>query len=248
MKLSPALFGVCLGTTVLATSPLQAQELVYQLGERAVSQSEPFFAMSNGLAYADGATLGGSERFVTTASLRVLSDVGRTGDVTFSIYDAVPADPSGGQPGVTPGDLASFQPASSPLSSVTLSEVSFGGSFAPTELIFSGLDTLVGDDLFWAIEFNNVTGQSPTFGIYLGNSESLPVSGSATDPSRLYSRASDSDAWALSAYDDPDFANRNPPLTSSLAVSISATAVPEPTVGILAALGAMGLLRRRRTA
>lgn len=249
MKFNSVFPGV-LALAVLGTSPLLAQDIVYQLTERSVSQSEPFFPMENGLAYADGASLGGSERFVTEASLRVLSSVERTGDVTFSLYGVTAADPSGGQPGVTPGALAAFQPGATALGSVTLNSVNFGGNFGPTELIFSGLDTLVGDDLFWAIEFNNVTGldQDALFGVFLGNSDVLPVTGSATDPSRLYRRGSGASSWELAAFDDPTYAERTPPLTSSLAVSISATAVPEPTVAVLGLLGVMGLLRRRRAA
>lgn len=237
MKLIHCAFGAMLAFG----GTLHAQNIVYDMPSIGV-----VFQVTEGTEYADSATLGGVDRFVTEAFLSVISNVARTGDVTFSIYEPVPVGVvQPGQDGTTPGALAAFQPADAALASVTLTNVSFtAGAGNPTELIFSGIDTLVGDDLFWAIEFENVSNLSgqDQFGPLLGNANGLTVPGSETDPSRLYSRSEDvfGNAWVVTT-----LSGQAPP-TSSLAVTI--TAVPEPSTVLLSFFGALGLLRRRRVA
>ncbi|MCH7226131.1 PEP-CTERM sorting domain-containing protein [Haloferula sp. A504] len=236
MKLMNFVLGVQVSALV---ATLDAQNLVYEMPARGT-----YFQITEGTEYADSATLGGTDRFVTEASLFVFSNLGRTGDVTFSIYAAIPVSSiQPGQPGVIPGDLAAFQPDVNPLASVTLEDFVFAGGVS-TEVVFSGIDTLVGDDIFWAVEFEEVSNLSGSglFGPFLGNAGSLTVPGSETDPSRLYSRSEGvfDNAWVVTSV------SGQPPVTSSLAVSI--TAIPEPGTGFLVLAGAIGLLRRRRSA
>lgn len=209
---------------------LHAQNIVYDVPIISTS-----FQIEEGTEYADGAVLGGSDRLVTEASLIVVSDSVRTADVTFSLYEAIPV-------GAPSPDLEDLRPADTALGSVTLSNVSFtAGAVNPTQLIFSGIDTLVSDTVFWAVEFENVSNLTPQsqFGPLLGNPNALTVGGSATDPARLYSRDEDlfSNAWLETTI---------PGQNSTLAVTI--TAVPEPSVALLSLLAVTGLLRRRRTA
>lgn len=233
MKPTKLLLGV---QWLILSATADAQNIVYDMPARGT-----YFQITEGTEYADSATLGGTDRFVTEASLFVFSNLRRTGDVTFSIYAAIPVSPVlPGQPGVPEGALASFQPAVNPLASVTLEDFVFAGGVS-TEVVFSGIDTLVDDDLFWAVEFEEVSNLSGPglFGPFLGNSDSL-VLPESTDPSRLYSRSEDlfGNAWLVTSVQG------QAPVTSSLAVRI--TAIPEPSVGFLAFVGALGLLRRRR--
>lgn len=234
--MKPTKFFLGIQWLVLAATA-DAQNIVYDMPARGT-----YFQITEGTEYADSATLGGTDRLVTEASLFVFSNLRRTGDVTFSIYAAIPVSPiQPGQPGVPEGALAGYQPAVNPLASVTLEDFVFAGGVS-TEVVFSGIDTLVDDDLFWAVEFEEISNLSGSglFGPFLGNAGSLTVPGSETDPSRLYSRSEDlfGNAWLVTSVQG------QAPITSSLAVSI--TAIPEPSVGFLALAGALGLLRRRR--
>lgn len=234
MKPKKLLLGV---QWLILSATADAQNIVYDMPARGT-----YLQITEGTEYADSATLGGSDRFVTEASLFVFSNLRRTGDVTFSIYAAIPVSPVlDGQPGVPEGPLANFQPAVNPLASVTLEDFVFASGVS-TEVVFSGIDTLVDDDLFWAVEFEEVSNLSGSglFGPFLGNADNLVPPNSSTDPSRLYSRSEDvfGNAWVVTSVQG------QPPVTSSLGVRI--TAIPEPSVGLLAFVGALGLLRRRR--
>ncbi|MEP4077543.1 hypothetical protein [Haloferula sp.] len=228
-------------------------EPVYQLpGETGGLFS--YFQMEQGIEYGDSAQLAGTNRFVTDASVWVYSDIERTGVVTFSLYDAVPADfnfPPDfevGQPGVTPGALADFKPAVDPIYTSGPKAVFFE-SDAPsglnlTELVFSDINTLVADDLFWSIKFELISDYTDggPFGPKLENAADLGPSGAMTDPSRLYQRDGDRGTgdWI------PIWLGQSAPPTSTLSAQINA--IPEPGVVVLSFLGSLALLRRRRTA
>jgi hypothetical protein len=204
--------------------------------------------------YGDSAHLGGTNRLLSEASLAIYSDIDRTGVVTFSIYNAVPADfnfPPDfeiGQPGVTPGTLADFKPAIDPLWTSGPQLVSFEGKGASnlnlTELVFSDINVLVPDDLFWSIKFDMLSDYTDggIFGPKLEDAADLGPAGAETDGSRFYKRPGDRGLgdWI------PTWLPVNAPPTSTL--SLQLTAIPEPGIVALSLLGTLALLRRRRTA
>lgn len=186
--------------------------------------------------------------------MAIYSNIARTGTVTFSLYEAIPADfnfPPDfevGQPGVTPGELADFKPAVDPLWTSGPTSVTFE-SDGPTNLnlttlVFSDINTLVPDDLFWSIKFENLSNyvDGGSFGPKLEDAADLGPAGAGTDPSRLYQRSSDRflGDWF------PIWLDIDEPPTSTLSLQLSA--IPEPGVAMLSLLGTLVLLRRRRPA
>lgn len=213
-----------------------AQNIVYEAPERALNTNTPYFGITEGTEYADLAGLGGTDRFVTEASLRVRSESRQTGDVTFSLYEAV------GQGGLIT-DLSDLRPGTTPLASVTLTDVTFNAATdlgSGTELIFSGIDTLVEDQVFWAVRFENVEplNEPGPFGIFFGLADNLTPAGAATDPTQFFGRNTDSGPFISIPFDD----SRIPDNTFAVRI----TAIPEPTSAALVLIGLAGFLCRRR--
>ena len=202
-----------------------------------------------GTEYADSASLAGTDRFLEEATLNFYSNIARTGSLTFSIYGIVPEDidygPTG-QPGVTPGALADFKPNTTPLWTSGPTTVTFTGGGATglnlDQVVFSGINTLVPDDLYWSIKIESLSNYNGTgFGPKLENAADLGPSGAETDGSRFYVRAPGGD-WS------PQWLNQQPAPTSTLSLQLTASAVPEPSVALLSFVGSLALLRRRRAA
>lgn len=207
-----------------------------------------YLAIPQGTEYADSATLAGTDRFLKDASVAFYSNVARTGLVTLSFYNIVPEDinygPTG-QSGVTPGALSDFKPDVTPLWTSGPTTVSFssGGAtgLALNEIIFSDINTLVPDNLYWSIKFDSLTNFSGSgFGVKLEDAVNLGPTGAETDPSRFYVRAPGDEwtpTWLTLGTTSP---------TSTL--SLKLTAVPEPSAALLSLFGCLALLRRRRIA
>ena len=244
---SPVLIAVA---ALAQASPLAAQNPVYSLpGE--TGGPFTYLTISQQVEYADSAHLAGTERLLDQAVVTVYSNVDRQATVTLSFYGAVQVelnveDPTG-QPGVIPGNLADFQPADVPL--WTSGPLTFQlDDDGPTnlnlnQLVFSNINTLVPDDIFWSVKFENVTNYSDggAFGPKLENAADLGPAGAETDPSRFYARGDfSSEAWV------PVWLTSDAPPTSTLSLHLTANPVPEPSVSLLAGLAALGLLRRRR--
>jgi len=245
---SPLLFAVAAFATVL---PLAAQNPVYTLpGE--TGGNFTYLTIAQQTEYADSAHLAGTDRVLSQAVVTLYSNIAREASVTLSFYQAVPdeteyEDPIG-QPGVTPGALAGFRPADNPLwtSGPLVFTIEGDGSsnLNLNQLVFSGINTVVPDDIFWSVKFENITDYSDggAFGPKLEDAADLAPSGAETDPSRFYARGDSTDnLWT------PVWLSSGAPPTSTL--SLQLTAVPEPSVTLIAAAGAAsGLLRRRRRA
>ncbi|MEM9235348.1 MAG: hypothetical protein AAGB14_01115 [Verrucomicrobiota bacterium] len=252
MKVPPFMAAVALCATSVAFSQ-NLPEPVYALPGDTGGLFN-YFQIEQGVEYGDSASLAGSSRLVTDASVVVYSNSPRTGVVTFSLYEAVPADfnfPPDfevGQPGVPPGPLADFKPAVDPIYTSGPKAVFFQGAGAGglnlNEVIFSDINTLVPDDLFWTIKFEQLTGYTDggLFGPKLENGADVGPAGATTDASRLYQRstARGTGDWI------PIWIDSSAPPTSTLSVEINA--VPEPAVALLSLIGTLALLRRRRTA
>lgn len=246
MKL-PAFLAVAALATAL---PLKAQSPVYTLpGE--TGGLFTYLTISQQVEYADSAHLAGTDRVLDQAVVTVYSNVARQVTATLSFYEIVEdetnyEDPIG-QPGVTPGALAGFKPADNPIwsSGPLLFSVEGDGSnnLNLNQLVFSNINTLVPDDIFWAITFENISNYSDggPFGPKLEDAAALDPTGAETDPSRFYARGEFSDGQWL-----PVWLSSGAPPTSTL--SIQLTAVPEPSSALLVAGVAAGLLRRRRHA
>jgi hypothetical protein len=244
MKL-PLLLGAA---ALAAASPLFAQTPVYTLpGE--TGGPFTYLTISQGTEYADSAHLAGTARVLDEAVVTIYSNVARQASVTLSFYSAVvdenEYEGTIGQPGVTPGNLSGFRPADNPLWSSGPLVFSLEGDGANNlnlnQLVFSNINTVVPDDIFWAVTFTDITSYSDggAFGPKLENASNLGPSGAETDPSLFYLRESGGE-WV------PVWLMTNAPPTSTL--SIQLTAVPEPSAGVLGAVVVAGLLRRRRTA
>ncbi len=246
------LAGIAVSALLLApVAPLSAQTLVYDLpGDQGGVFT--YFLIAQGTEYADSAVLGGTNRVLSEASVAVYSNVPRTATVTFSIYDTAAADfnfsPGSqvGQPGVAPGPMADLKPLETPLYTSGPVEFSFAGD-GPigndlNTLVFSGINTLVPDEIFWSIQFEDVSNYTDggAFGPKLENAANLLPGEAATDPSRLYARTPGvgDGAWL------PTWLGSRAPPTSTL--SLQLTAIPEPAAALLLALGGGLLLRRQR--
>ncbi|MCW1912614.1 hypothetical protein OJ996_03445 [Luteolibacter sp. GHJ8] len=244
MKLPPILGALALALA----APLPAQTPVYTLpGE--TGGPFTYLTVSQGTEYADSAHLAGTDRVLDQAVVTVYSNVARQGSVTLSFYTAVPDENEYegpvGQPGVTPGNLAGFRPSDTPLWSSGPLLFSFqddgSNNLNLNELVFSGINTLVPDDIFWTLTFTDISNFSDggAFGPKLEDAALLGPVGAETDPSRFYLRDPGGE-WI------PVWLATNAPPTSTL--SIQLTAVPEPSAALLGILGVAGLIRRRRTA
>lgn len=238
-----------LGAAALAAvSPLLAQEPVYTLpGE--TGGPFTYLTISQGTEYADSAHLAGTARLLDEAVVTIYSNVARQASVTLSFYSAVVDENEYegpiGQPGVTPGDLAGFRPADTPLWSSGPLVFSIDGDGASNlnlnQLVFSNINTVVPDDIFWSVIFTDITNYSDggAFGPKLENAADLGPNGAETDPSRFYLRDTGGE-WL------PVWLMTNAPPTSTL--SIQLTAVPEPSAVLMGVLAVAGLIRRRRAA
>ena len=230
-------------------APLLGQTPVYTLpGETGGPFS--YLTISQDTEYADSAHLAGTGRMLDQAVVTVYSNVARQASVTLSFYAAVPDENEYegplGQPGVTPGNLAGFRPADNPLWTSGALLFSFEGDGSNNlnlnELVFSGINTLVPDDIFWALTFTDISNYSDggAFGPQLEDAANLGPVGAETDPSRLYLREQDGE-WL------PVWLMTGAPPTSTLSIQLTTT-VPEPSAALLGALGVAGLIRRRRAA
>jgi hypothetical protein len=227
--------------------PAAAQTPVYTLpGE--TGGTFTYLTINQGIEYADSAHLAGTDRVLDDAVITLYSNVARQATVTLSFYAAVPTEfpDIEGQPGTTPGALAAFQPAIAPLWSsgpiVFTLEGDGANNLNLNQLVFSNINTLVPDDIFWSLQFTNVTNFSDggAFGPKLENAATLGPTGAETDPSRFYLRDSGGEWQAVAL-------GSAPPPTSTLSLQLTATPVPEPASTILLVAGAAaGLIRRRR--
>lgn len=245
---SPILPAVAVAALAFAASlPALAQTPVYTLpGE--TGGTFTYLTVNQGIEYADSAHLAGSARFLDDAVITLYSNIARQATVTLSFYAAVPTEfpDFAGQPGTTPGDLAAYQPALTPLWTSGPVLFSLEGDGASNlnlnQLLFANINTLVPDDIFWSVQFSNVTNYTDggAFGPKLENAATLAPTGAATDPSRFYLR-DPGDEWQVVSLGSA------PPPTSTL--SLQLTAVPEPgSALLLAAAATTGLIRRRRAA
>lgn len=232
IKLSLALAGTLL--------PLGAQTLVYSV-PAAPSPTTPSMIIAQDTEYGSAIHLAGTDRDLQSATVYVYSDVARTAEVTFSIYQAIPENryPATGSTSL----VANLQPGAALWTSgpQTITFTDDGPSnLALNQLIFSGINTLVPDNIFWAISFDKVTNLTTKFGPELGAASSVKPTGAANDPSRIYQRNPDqyNGVWVQSSLPQ-----------SNLALTIGLTAVPEPSVSALAAgFVVFGLAARRRRA
>ena len=242
---SPALFAVA---ALALASPLPAQTPVYSLpGE--TGGTFTYLTISQQVEYADSAHLGGTARWLDQATVTVYSNIARQATVTLSFYGAVAdpfADPSD-QPGTTPGALAGYRPADTPLwtSGPLVFQVEDDGAdnLNLNQLVFSNIDTLVPDDLFWSVKFENIGGFSDggAFGPKLEDAADLGPAGAETDPSRLFARGeSFGDEWT------PVWLGTEAPPTSTLSLHLTAQPVPEPSAALLLLGAVAGWAGRRR--
>lgn len=236
----------------LATAlPAMAQTPVYTLPGEA-GGTFTYLTVAQEVEYADSAHLAGTARVLDQAVFTLYSNIDRQATVTLSFYEAVLdetnyEDPLG-QPGVIPGALAGFKPADTPLWSSGPLVFSIEGdgtnNLNLNQLIFSNINTLVPDDIFWSVKFESITNYSDggSFGPKLEDAAALEPTGAETDPSRFFARGEFSDGeWT------PVWLTSGAPPTSTL--SLQLTAVPEPSTALLCAAGAAaGLLRCRRRA
>lgn len=249
--MSPTPFRRLAGPAVscLLVAPLAAQSLVYELpGDEGGVFT--YFLIAQGTEYADSAVLGGTDRFLEQASVAVYSNIPRNATVTFSIYEATAADfnfPPGsiiGQPGVTPGPMADLKPLETPIYTTGPRSLSFtGDGIAGNDLntlVFSGINTLVPDEIFWSIRFEDVSNYSDggAFGPKLEDAADLQPGDAGTDGSRLYFRDAGSPDWL------PTWLGAGAPPTSTLSLQLST--IPEPASTLLVLAGTSLLLRRRR--
>ncbi|WP_035609242.1 PEP-CTERM sorting domain-containing protein [Haloferula sp. BvORR071] len=243
---SPLILAVAAAATAtLWLSPsAHAQNPVYTLpGE--TGGSFTYLTVSQGSEYADSAHLAGTSRLLDDATLTLYSNVARQATVTLSFYAAVPAEfEVEGQPGVTPGALAAFQPADTPLWSsgpvVYILEGDGANNLNLNQLVFANINTVVPTDIFWSVQFSNVTNYTDggAFGPKLENAANLGPTGAATDPSRIYLRDPGGEWFPVSL-------GTPAPPTSTLSLQLAA--VPEPASALLLVVGAIvGLGRRRR--
>ena len=243
-------FPVLLAAAALAlASPLVAQTPVYSLpGE--TGGAFTYLTISQEAEYADSASLAGTERYLDQATVTIYSNIARQATVTLSFYQAVVDDNEYdglvGQPGVTPGPLAGYRPADTALWSsgpiVFQLEGDGPSNLNLNQLIFADIHTLVPDDIFWSVKFENISNYSDggAFGPKLEDAASLAPTGASTDPSRMYYRDDSSDGWM------PIWISTAAPPTSTLSLQLTALPVPEPSVTLLAGLAAGILVRRRR--
>lgn len=244
----PALLAVAAFATAL---PLAAQSPVYTLpGE--TGGTFTYLTISQQVEYADSAHLAGTARILDEAVVTIYSNVARQVTATLSFYSAVEDEVNYegplGQPGVIPGALAGYKPSESAIwsSGPLVFSVDGDGSnnLNLSQLVFSNINTLVPDDIFWSITFENISNYSDggAFGPKLEDAAALQPTGAETDPSRFYARGDITDGeWT------PVWLTSAAPPTSTL--SIQLTAVPEPSSVLLIAGGVVaGLLRRRRCA
>ncbi|MDB6079071.1 MAG: sorting protein [Akkermansiaceae bacterium] len=238
-----------LSLALLATLlPLGAQTLVYS--QPVVGgASFPYLLVSQGTEYGSAIRLSGTDRDVQSATVAVYSDVARTATITLSLYAAIPED-RGYPPTGSISPLTGLRPADTPLwtsGPLNLSLASDGPTNqALNQLIFSGINTLVPTDIFWAITFSNVTSSaSGNFGPKFGDPANASPTGALNDPGQLYQRDPDTSNgdWVPSTLFDQ---GGNVPNES---LGFALTAVPEPSVPVLVAgITVFGFIGRRRRA
>jgi hypothetical protein len=244
---TPVLFAAA---ALAFASPLVAQNPVYSLpGE--TGGAFTYLTISEEAEYADSASLAGTERYLDQATVTIYSNVARQATVTLSFYQAIvddhDYDGSVGQPGVTPGVLAGFRPADTPLWTSGPMVFQFEGdgpsNLNLNQLVFADIHTLVPDDLFWSVKFENIANYSDggAFGPKLEDAASLTPTGAATDPSRFYVRSGDTEGeWV------PVWISTEAPPTSTLSFQLTAVQIPEPSAALLLCAGAGFAWRRRR--
>lgn len=239
---SPVLFAAA---ALALAPPLVAQTPVYSMpGE--TGGPFTYLTIAQEVEYADSAGLAGTERYLDQATVTLYSNLARQATVTLSFYQAVPDENAGagGQPGVPPGALAHFRPADTPLwtSGPVLFQVADDGpnNLNLNQLIFSDINTLVPDQLFWSVKFQNISDYSDggAFGPKLEDAANLAPTGASTDPSRFYLR-DDGGEWQAA------WLSSNAPPTSSLSLQLTAIPIPEPSVAWLAAVALVAWRRRR---
>ena len=244
---SPVFFAVAALATALSA---MAQTPVYTLpGE--TGETFTYLTIAQEVEYADSAHLAGTARVLDQAVVTLYSNVDRQATVTLSFYQAVLDDINYddplGQPGVIPGALAGFKPSDTPIWSSGPLVFSIEGdgtnNLNLNQLVFSDINTLVPNDIFWSVKFESITNYSDggPFGPKLEDAAELEPTGAETDPSRFFARGEFSDGEWL-----PVWLTSGAPPTSTL--SLQLTAVPEPSAALLCAGAAAGLLRRRRRA
>ena len=229
-------------------APLVAQTPVYSLpGE--TGGAFTYLTISQLAEYADSASLAGTERYLDQATVTIYSNIARQATVTLSFYQAVEDDTDYGgpvgQPGVTPGPLAGYRPADTALwtSGPMVFQLEGDGpsNLNLNQLIFSDIHTLVPDDIFWSVKFENISNYSDggAFGPKLEDAASLAPTGASTDPSRMYYRDESGEGWM------PIWISTASPPTSTLSLQLTANQVPEPSAALLL-FGSAGLVWFRR--
>jgi hypothetical protein len=221
--------------------PLGAQTLVYSVPAAPTAQY-PSMIIAQDTEYGSAAQLAGTDRNLQSASVSIYSNVARSAEVTFSIYEAIPEDRYGPSGSTSP--LAGLRPADTPLWTSGETLVNFTGpglnKLGLNTLNFTGINTLVPTDLFWSISFTDVTGLTKTsvFGPKLGNASAVGPAGAADDPGRIYIRDAEhfNGEWVRGTLPN-----------SNYALTVTLNAVPEPSVTLLiAGVTFAGFMRRRR--
>jgi hypothetical protein len=243
---TPVLFAAA---ALALASPLAAQNPVYSLpGE--TGGAFTYLTISQQAEYADSMSLAGTERYLDQATVTVYSNIARQATVTLSFYQAILDDNEYegpiGQPGVTPGPLAGYRPADLPLWTsgplVFQFEDDGPANMNLSQIVFGNIDTLVPDDLFWSVKFENISNYSDggAFGPKLENAADLTPIGAETDPSRFYVRSGDTEGEWM-----PVWISTPAPPTSTLSLQLTATQVPEPSAILLCAMAGLAWRRRR---
>ena len=245
---SPVLFAAA---ALALAAPVVAQTPVYSLpGE--TGGTFTYLTISQEAEYADSASLAGTERYLDQATVTIYSNIARQATVTLSFYQAIVDDNEYegpiGQPGVTPGPLAGYRPADTPLwtSGPTVFQLEGDGpnNLNLNQLVFADIHTLVPDDLFWSVKFENIGDYSDggAFGPKLEDAASLAPTGAATDPSRFYVRGGLTEGEWI-----PVWISTEAPPTSTLSLQLTATQIPEPSVAFLLVAGAgLSFFRERK--
>lgn len=206
---------------LLSLGTAHAQEVVFDSTAGAQLQS---LGAENAQEFADDASFASAGRTLSKIDISVIAQSFTggtiTADVTASLYDNSGA---GGSPGAL-------------LWSDTVNGFSF------TDLLnvvsFSGVNTVVPQDVYWSVRFDNlVKGGFDIFGPQIAVASNLQPAGASTDNTRYYFK----DVGA------PSFQQRSViGADSSFAVVMEAQVVPEPSGALLLAFGGAIVLLRLR--